>query len=97
MLGEKLNGKNTNKKSFDENKLSQYEAYARWVGGFIEDLYFNKYYKKDLYYEPWVETVLDTHRAWFIDHINYYKYTPRLHERILDIKTKQDKSNVKAN
>ena len=84
----------TYKKAFDENKLNQYETYARWIGGFVEDLYINKYYKTDLYYEPWIETVLNTHETWFIDHINYYKYTPRFYERLLDIKNKSGMGSI---
>ena len=72
----------TYKKSFDEKQINQYENYARWVGGFIEDLYYNKYDKDALYYNPWIKTVLDTHKTWFIDHIDYYEHTTKLQNRI---------------
>ena len=77
-------------KAFRGDRQRQYESYVRWIGGFIEDLYMNDYEGEGyLYYEPTIETLLDTHSTWFIDHIDYYEHTPKLYERLLDLKNKK--------
>ena len=84
-------------KAFHGDQKRGYEAYARWIGGFIEDLYINDYKgEKWLYYEPWVESTLDTHNTWFIDHIHYYEYTDELYERLSDIKNKKPNKTLEA-
>ena len=76
-------------KAFRGDRQRQYESYVRWIGGFIEDLYINDYEAEDyLYYEPTIESFLDTHSTWFIDHIEYYEHTPKFYERLLDLKNK---------
>lgn len=69
--------------AFTEDELRQYDSYVRWIGGFLEDLYVNDYERHGyLYYNPWIDTVLDAHSTWFIAHIEYYKHTPKLYKRI---------------
>jgi len=73
--------------AFVGDRRRQYDAYVRWVGGFVEDLYVNKYEERgDEYYEPWIETVLEIHRTWLLDHIHYYTYTPAFRQRLEELK-----------
>jgi len=82
-------------KAFHEDRRRQYESYVRWIGGFIEDLYINDYEGEGyLYYEPTIESFLDTHSTWFIDHIEYYEHTPKFYKRLLDLKNKKDNKVV---
>ena len=84
-------------KAFHGDQKRRYEGYVRWIGGFIEDLHINDYKEeKWLYYEPWIESMLDTHRTWFIDHIHYYEYTPEFYKRLSDIKNKKPNNALEA-
>ena len=86
------------RKAFRGDRQRQYESYVRWIGGFIEDLYINDYEGEGYdYYKPWIETMLDTHNTWFIEHIEYYKHTPKLYERLLDLKNKKANQVVGVN
>ena len=83
--------------AFDRNTQLKYENYARWIGGFIEDLCINEYKKeKWLYYDPWIDNMLEIHRTWFIDHIDYYKYTKDLHSRLLEMRNKKPDKELEA-
>jgi hypothetical protein len=85
------------RKAFSGDEQREYTSYIRWIGGFVEDLYFHKYQEKgDLYYEPWVETILETHSTWFINHMQYYKYTPGFYNRLLDMKERDSISPRQA-
>jgi len=66
--------------AFNAEEKQQYESYVRWIGGFIEDLYFNEYQKeKWFFYDPWIDNTLESHQTWFIDHMHYYKHTPNMY------------------
>ena len=81
------------KVAFSPKEQMQYEIYARWIGGFIEDLYYYDYKKRSLlFFEPTIETFLDTHCKWFIEHVEYYKYTKGLYERLNELKCKPNNS-----
>ncbi len=64
------------KTSFEPMEKLKYESYARWIGGFIEDLHYHDYKKEGLmFFEPTIETFLNLHCVWFKEHIEYYKHT----------------------
>ena len=76
--------------SFHGDQKLRYDSYVRWIGGFIEDLHINDYKGEDwLYYEPWIESMLDTHCTWFIEHMHYYEHTDVFYQRLSDIKNKK--------
>jgi hypothetical protein len=84
-------------KAFHGDQKRAYESYARWIGGFVEDLYVNDYKKeKWLYYEPWIESTLDIHSTWFVDHIHYYVHTVELKKRLLEIKNEKSNDTLEA-
>jgi len=67
--------------AFRGDKRQSYETYARWIGGYIEDLYYNKYKKEEwFFYDPWIDSMLEIHKEWFIDHIQYYENTPKFYK-----------------
>lgn len=75
---------------FSGDKLIEYNLYARWVLGFIEDLYYNEYQKNDSYYEPWIKTVLEVHKTWLVDHSHYYKNAmPKFCKKIEDLRNEE--------
>jgi len=83
--------------AFDPDTRLKYESYARWIGGFIEDLHINEYRKeKWFYYDPWIDNMLDTHSTWFIEHMDYYVHTKDMHIRLLEMKTRKPNKEVKA-
>ncbi len=75
--------------SFQGDKKIEYEVYVRWVGGYIEDLFNNEYKKEGWsFFEPWVNDILEMHRAWFFDNIEYYKETKSLYNLLKTMKNK---------
>lgn len=71
--------------SFTGRKLIQYDTYARWVCGYVEDLYYNKYSDTANnwdFFDPWIDDALSMHRAWIVDHKELYRHTESLYERI---------------
>ena len=81
--------------AFSQNEQRQYENYARWTGGFIEDLYSQDYENEGLlFFNPEVETFLNTHCKWFVDHIEYYQYTENFHTRLKEMKCKTKQSSL---
>ncbi len=70
-------------------KKVQYDSYVRWIGGLIEDLYFNKYKEnKWAFFDPWIDNMLDIHSTWFVDHMHYYDHTTDMYQRLEEIKKK---------
>ena len=64
----------------------RYDIYARLVGGFIEDLYYHNYKEEGWnFFEPTVESYIELHGEWFIDHIDYYEET-EFYERLQELK-----------
>lgn len=77
--------KNYQKVFIGEDRL-RYDIYARLVGGFIEDLYYHNYKEEGWnFFEPTVESYIELHGEWFIDHIDYYEET-EFYERLQELK-----------
>jgi len=77
--------KNYQKVFMGEDRL-RYDIYARLVGGFIEDLYYHNYIEEGWnFFEPTVESYIELHGEWFIDHIDYYEET-EFYERLQELK-----------
>ena len=77
--------KNYQKVFIGEDRL-RYDIYARLVGGFIEDLYYHNYIEEGWnFFEPAVESYIELHGEWFIDHIDYYEET-EFYERLQELK-----------
>jgi len=77
--------KNYQKVFIGEDRL-RYDIYARLVGGFIEDLYYHNYKEEGWkFFEPTVESYIELHGEWFIDHIDYYEETG-FYERLQELK-----------
>ena len=73
----------TYKESFSPYERTQYENYVRWIGGFMEDLYTYEYKNEGLlFFDPTIETFLDTHCVWFSEHTDYYKYTQSFYKKL---------------
>ena len=73
---------------YKNDMRNKYETYTRWIGGFIEDLYYHNYEegKGLVFFKPTVNTFLDLHCRWFVDHIEYYKFTDKLYTRLKQMK-----------
>jgi len=78
---------------FSQKEQTQYDTYARWIGGFIEDLYYYDYDEEGLlFFEPTIETFLEIHCKWFMEHVEYYKHTKRFYERLNTLNCKLNQS-----
>lgn len=79
-----------------DNKI-EYEIYVRWVGGYIEDLYYNEYKKEGWsFFEPWINDTLEIHRAWFIDHVEYYSKTKSFYNVLQNLKNKGSNPSLRS-
>ena len=74
------------KEAFAGDDRIKYDIYARLTGGFVEDLYYHNYKEKDWdFFEPTVESLIELHGEWFVDHMDYYKETD-FYERLQELK-----------
>lgn len=72
--------------AFTPKQVAQYNTYVRWLGGLIEDLYFNRYQERGWeFFDPWVGDTFLTHKKWFLDHQNLYVNSPEMINRIGDL------------
>jgi len=74
------------KEAFTEDKRLKYDIYARLIGGFVENLYYHNYKEEGWdFFEPTVESFIELHGEWFVDHLDYYKETD-FNERLQELK-----------
>ena len=84
----------TYKTSFNLSTCLQYESYARWIGGYIEDLYVKEYKKNWPYYEPWVDDMFELHETWLVDNMDIYRHTREMHARLKKMKERKPNSAI---
>lgn len=86
----------TYKNSFKSSQRQQYEVYARWVGGYLEDLYVKEYEKDWPYYKPWVDDMIKLHETWLVDNMDIYKNTDAMYSQLMKLKDKRPNKTLEG-